>query len=157
MTQPVQRRKFVKWVGGTLLLSACAPTMKPAASSEPAPAAAAEPVAPQAAAAPIPNATLADFAAVGALKIVKAGDKEVVISRLAAPVTGGASAGDVHLAAFSTRCTHNNCPVKVDGAELVCPCHASRFAADGAVLKGPAKTPLDAVAIKVDGQGVFVG
>lgn len=163
MTQPVQRRKFVKWVGGTLLLSACAPTMKPAASGEAAPAATAPAAAPaaqptaQAAPAPAPTATLAEFAAVGAVKIAKVGDREVVISRLAAPVTGGASAGDVHLAAYSTRCTHAGCPVKPQGAELACPCHGSLFGLDGTVKKGPAARPLDPVALKIDGQGVFVG
>ncbi len=53
-------------------------------------------------------------------------------------------------------CTHPGCQVAPRGAELVCPCHGSVFAAGtGAVLRGPASKPLPAVAVKVqDGEVV---
>lgn len=47
------------------------------------------------------------------------------------------AAGRLH--ALSSRCPHLGCRVdRVDGGELVCPCHGSRFALDGAVRRGPA-------------------
>jgi len=48
---------------------------------------------------------------------------------------------------LSPTCTHLGCTVawsKVDG-EWVCPCHASHFAKDGKVLKGPAKRDLQQI------------
>lgn len=44
--------------------------------------------------------------------------------------------------ALSKVCTHLGCLVKKSGNEFDCPCHGSRFAADGTVLKGPAPQPL---------------
>jgi thiosulfate dehydrogenase (quinone) large subunit len=51
--------------------------------------------------------------------------------------------GDGSLAAFSAVCTHAGCQVGLAAGALVCPCHGSRFSAStGAVLQGPAVTPL---------------
>jgi nitrite reductase/ring-hydroxylating ferredoxin subunit len=54
-------------------------------------------------------------------------------------------AGQLHC--VSARCTHLGCYVRFNDAERSwdCPCHGSRFAADGAVLQGPAIAPLDPV------------
>jgi Rieske Fe-S protein len=45
-------------------------------------------------------------------------------------------------AATAATCTHLGCPLGVDGEGIVCPCHASRFGLDGAVLRPPATAPL---------------
>ncbi|HET7745816.1 MAG TPA: Rieske 2Fe-2S domain-containing protein, partial [Vicinamibacteria bacterium] len=44
--------------------------------------------------------------------------------------------------AVSTVCTHLGCIVKTVAGGFECPCHGSRFRADGTVEKGPAPTAL---------------
>jgi Rieske Fe-S protein len=58
--------------------------------------------------------------------------------------------------AFDTTCTHQGCTVnEVAGGTINCPCHGSKFnVADGSVANGPAKKPLPAKAVKVDGNAV---
>jgi Rieske Fe-S protein len=57
---------------------------------------------------------------------------------------------------FTAVCTHAGCVVgDVSGGTINCPCHGSKFkVADGSVANGPAKKPLSAVAIKVDGDSI---
>jgi thiosulfate dehydrogenase [quinone] large subunit len=51
--------------------------------------------------------------------------------------------GNGSLAAFSAVCTHAGCQVGFQSGVIFCPCHGSEFDADtGAVLRGPAVTPL---------------
>jgi len=58
-------------------------------------------------------------------------------------------------AAFSAICTHQGCTVGPGDGELLCPCHASRYdLATGAVLGGPAPSPLPEVPVTVDGGEV---
>ena len=56
---------------------------------------------------------------------------------------------DGSLRAFAARCTHLGCRLDriVDG-EIVCPCHGSRFLADGRVAAGPAVRPLTALRVR---------
>jgi cytochrome b6-f complex iron-sulfur subunit len=57
---------------------------------------------------------------------------------------------------FSAICTHMGCTVAPKGGELDCPCHGSRYnAKTGAVLQGPAPSPLHKVSVTVqDGKVV---
>jgi Rieske Fe-S protein len=51
--------------------------------------------------------------------------------------------------AFSTVCPHAGCAVDWDGAAFACPCHESRFEADGRVVSGPSPRPLDGLDVEV--------
>ncbi len=46
------------------------------------------------------------------------------------------------MAAVSNTCTHLGCVVSTTEIGFACPCHGSRFDADGTVLGGPAPRPL---------------
>jgi len=73
----------------------------------------------------------------------------------------GASAGPDGFVAFSQSCTHLGCPVVYhpEPGELRCPCHRGDFsAADGRVLRGPARRPLPGIRLALrDGRLAAVG
>ncbi|CAM5475256.1 Rieske (2Fe-2S) protein [Streptomyces fumanus] len=58
--------------------------------------------------------------------------------------------------AFSATCTHQGCAVKsVTDGVINCPCHNSNFSiTDGTVHSGPAREPLPAVQITVEGDSI---
>jgi menaquinol-cytochrome c reductase iron-sulfur subunit len=51
--------------------------------------------------------------------------------------------------AFSATCPHLGCTVEIRPDGFACPCHASRFGADGQVLEGPSPRALDPLAARV--------
>ena len=61
---------------------------------------------------------------------------------------------DGRVQAWSARCTHLGCRLDrvIDGA-VVCPCHGSRFDAQGRVLTGPAARPLQSLQVRADAAG----
>lgn len=71
---------------------------------------------------------------------------------LLAPGAGGA------WRAVTAHCTHKACVVgwNAAGGEWHCPCHGSRFAADGKVIGGPAERPLQAAPVHFDGDSLVV-
>ncbi len=62
------------------------------------------------------------------------------------------------LMAVNPTCTHAGCTVnwEQDQKSFVCPCHESKFAADGKVLGGPAAEPLQTYIAKLEGGDVLV-
>lgn len=106
-------------------------------------------------------------AALGAmLRRVQASRVPVTIT-IPPDVPAGLTAVDgalVHRAAngalrvFSGRCTHLGCRIdRVVNGEAVCPCHGSRFRADGTVAAGPATRPLRPLALEPDpGTGGWI-
>ena len=99
-----------------------------------------------AAAAPAAPAALASTSdvPVGGGKILT--DKKIVLTQ--------PKSGEFH--GFSAVCTHAGCTVgSVSGGTIDCPCHGSRFSiTDGAVVNGPATSPLPPVNVKVQGTSI---
>ncbi|WP_214371211.1 ubiquinol-cytochrome c reductase iron-sulfur subunit [Pseudonocardia sp. H11422] len=63
------------------------------------------------------------------------------------------TAGDYQ--GFSIVCPHQGCTVnQIAGSEIVCPCHNSTFALDGAVVQGPAERGLESRAVAVTGDQI---
>jgi cytochrome b6-f complex iron-sulfur subunit len=60
------------------------------------------------------------------------------------------------LYAINATCTHLGCLVRQAQAGFECPCHGSRFAANGAVTTGPATAPLNYAALSIDSEGKVV-
>ena len=73
-------------------------------------------------------------------------DKKIVITQ--------PQSGTFH--AFTAVCTHAGCTVgSVSGGTINCPCHGSKFnIATGAVVNGPAASPLAPVNIQVQGTSI---
>jgi len=61
--------------------------------------------------------------------------------------------------AFSAVCTHMGCIVStISNGTIDCPCHGSQYSiSTGAVVGGPAPSPLAAQTIKVTGTNIFLG
>ena len=112
---------------------------QPASSSAAAPAGSGSGTA----AAPAALASTSDVP-VGGGKILA--DKKIVLTQ--------PKSGEFH--GFSAVCTHAGCTVgSVSGGTINCPCHGSRFnITTGAVVNGPATSPLPAVNIKVQGTSI---
>jgi len=57
----------------------------------------------------------------------------------------------LYLAAYTLVCTHRGCTVNAPDKEgtLICPCHGSRYAADGRVTGGPAQKDLPGIQLEV--------
>jgi cytochrome b6-f complex iron-sulfur subunit len=100
--------------------------------------------APAAGAAPA-LAKLGDVPVGSAVSAKSADGKDVIIAQ---PTAG-------KVVGFSAICTHQGCTVVPAGKTLNCPCHGSKFSATtGEVQTGPAKKPLPAFAVRVDGENV---
>lgn len=53
--------------------------------------------------------------------------------------------------AYRARCTHLGCNInRLEGEEIVCPCHGSRFDLHGRAIKGPAIKALEEIPVKRD-------
>jgi nitrite reductase/ring-hydroxylating ferredoxin subunit len=82
------------------------------------------------------------------------------------PVGAGVIVGDIVLTqptagvfkGFSTVCPHAGCNVsKIEDGTIDCPCHGSKFSLEGAVVHGPAKKPLEAKVVSVQGDSIVAG
>jgi cytochrome b6-f complex iron-sulfur subunit len=86
----------------------------------------------------------------GSAKIFPLGTKPIIITHTK----------DDKVHAFSAVCTHLGCIVEWDESRqfILCPCHDARFnPTTGAVISGPAPSPLPTVEIVLDSQDIYTG
>ena len=85
---------------------------------------------------------------VGGSVIVSTGSNSDPAIAIAQPKSG-------EFVAHTAVCTHQGCLVAAAGGQLDCPCHGSKFDAfTGKVINGPARLPLDAVNVTVNGSSL---
>ncbi|MFC3965960.1 QcrA and Rieske domain-containing protein [Nocardia jiangsuensis] len=82
------------------------------------------------------------------------------------PVGGGVIVGDTvitqptpgNYVGLSSTCTHAGCTVtEIQDGAIDCVCHGSKFALDGTAVAGPAKKPLAAKVVRVEGDSIVAG
>jgi len=123
---------------------AAGPSTKPSESAKPTPA---------------PTSSKVSGFLVGHLSgLVEGQSKVVMVKDLMGKTVGVAlflAAGVV--SAHSATCTHQGCQVQGVGKKLSCPCHSSLFDGQtGAVLNGPAGTPLQSYKIAQVGDDIYI-
>ncbi len=63
---------------------------------------------------------------------------------------------DAGFSARSSVCTHQGCTPNWTGSQFSCPCHGSRFAGDGSVVRGLANNPLVSYEVTIQEGFVYV-
>lgn len=90
----------------------------------------------------------------GNVKDLPVGALEIVAGE---PVILGRDSSGLY--AVTVTCTHQGCDVAPSGtgasATIRCPCHGSQFDRNGAVIHGPAGSPLAHFAVEVDTVGAI--
>jgi cytochrome b6-f complex iron-sulfur subunit len=148
----MQRREFFQWFGVgcmasyfPVVLAACAPNEQSATSNTG-----------QTAGTPRSDG----FTSVGAISQLDSGSGQILNKQTPKkPVLVVRSPDDSKkLLAVNPTCPHKQCDVAWQGdiKSFVCPCHSSRFAADGKVTQGPATQPLAKYEAKIEGNSVLV-
>ncbi len=58
---------------------------------------------------------------------------------------------------YSSKCTHLGCKInRVDGEELVCPCHGSRYNSLGEPIKGPSLKALKKLDYSIENNEIVI-
>ncbi|MBL8078824.1 MAG: ubiquinol-cytochrome c reductase iron-sulfur subunit [Anaerolineales bacterium] len=63
---------------------------------------------------------------------------------------------DEGFSALSLVCTHLGCTVEPKESGFTCPCHGSKYDAEGSVLNGPAQKKLNALRVEVTTDGNLI-
>jgi Rieske Fe-S protein len=144
----VSRRRALEVVGAGLIAAATAQSLAVAATP-----------------ARVKITTLDKLTKVGSSVAFEFDGKKAVLVRIAKPAKASRRVltltqkdkSLIHLTAYTLVCTHNGCTVAAPdaGGSRACPCHGSRFAVDGAVIAGPAKTALQSVKLALEGSTVY--
>jgi Rieske Fe-S protein len=126
-------------------VAACSTYGKPAASSSESPTTTSAP-------APAGTSAAAGSGALAKTADVPVGSGVIVDDVVITQPTTGVFKG------FSSVCTHAGCNVSsITDGKIVCPCHKSEFNLDGTVAQGPAKKPLEAKSVVVQGDSIIAG
>jgi cytochrome b6-f complex iron-sulfur subunit len=143
----MDRRTFMTWVGLSALSSSLPVAIAACKSTS-------------AATASMKAATRPDgFTAVGSVKALNqtgfVKDKKFAAGPL---LVVQDSTNKSKLIAVNSTCTHQGCAVswKAVNKEFDCPCHGSKFNADGSVKVGPARKPLAKFSVKTEGDMILV-
>jgi len=61
------------------------------------------------------------------------------------------------LKVYSARCTHLGCKInQIEGDEIVCPCHGSRYNFEGKPVKGPSIKNLKELKFELEGNDILI-
>jgi cytochrome b6-f complex iron-sulfur subunit len=75
---------------------------------------------------------------------------------IAAEITALIIHNDQGFKALSLVCPHLGCTVNVTDEGFACPCHGSRFLADGSLRNSPASHPLPSLKTEVNDEGHLI-
>ncbi len=161
----MKRREFTNFVGLGFLATSLPVAIAACSPSETAEETAGETAeAPTAEEAAAPAAEEVDssiredgFAALGTVTDLDSAGFLASKSFIAGPVIVVRDPADAEsIVALDSMCTHQGCSVEWKGSEFACPCHGSKFTAEGEVAEGPATEPLGSYEAKIDGDLVLV-
>ncbi|MCL5003965.1 MAG: non-heme iron oxygenase ferredoxin subunit [Patescibacteria group bacterium] len=93
------------------------------------------------------------------LEVGEIGEGEIKKTEINGQVVDVAMIGGEYYA-FNDICSHEECSLSegfLDGKEVVCPCHGSKFdVGSGAVKSLPAVTPIKTYSVKVENGAIMV-
>ncbi len=150
----LNRRKLLSWFGLGWVVSLLPSSLVGCTDAATNSATNTEAPSPTAGSQSVAAAPTGTFKSVG--KVAQLGNGEPIVSGKIAVLRDPQNQAAV--LAVSTVCTHKGCDVKwqKSASAFVCPCHDAKFAANGAVLNGPADKPLTKYATKIENGEVFV-
>ncbi len=155
----MKRRDFLNFVGLGLVATSLPVALAACGSSETAEAPAVDADLDTAPAAEEVDSSIRDdgFAALGTVAELDAEGSLSSKSFIAGPVVAIRDPANAEgVIALDSMCTHQGCSVAWAEGEFACPCHGSKFSADGAVIEGPATEALGTYEAKVEGDLVLI-